>query len=61
MTSSSFHSRHTPYASLIIERLSNTHLWRLNPLEIRLSEALMIVLWGDSSLTQHSFQECAHS
>ena len=61
MTSSSFYPSRTPYASLIIERLSNTHPRRLNPLEIRLSEALMIVLWGDSSLMQHSFQECARS
>ena len=61
MTSSSFQPHPTPYTSLSIERLSNAHLRRLNPLEIRLSEALMIVLWGDSSLTQHSFQECARS
>ena len=53
MTSSSFYPHPIPYTSLSIEHLSNTHLQSINPLGISLSEALMIVLWGYSSLTQH--------
>ncbi len=61
MTSSRFYPHPTPYLSLIIEHLSNAHLQWINSLEIRLSEEIVIVLWGDSSLTQYFFQECARS